>query len=218
MILASLDLSELRETHPELDETLESLSNSVKFSASVKQLHQDLVKLVESPEAPDWIRNAKADESLETVEAFEADLDEFQENGAHNDFLSTGVVYLTRFTPRSRYTYFFWRLMTYVEWKERPEQGESDDPIELPDNSFFPKLAQLAEQIPRGDDNYWDCKFTLATWYRNHRMFKENQRYIANFSMIRILMKNFPYLLPTVWGFRLKNRANLKRPKNHTFA
>ncbi len=167
-ILASLDLSEIRETDTDLDKDLENLMSSIHSLNTLTELQQKFQKLVQSKEAPPWLREGKVDSALATAEDFESALDKLRKGNAHGDFISTAVAYLEKFPPQSRYSYFLWRLLAYVEWKERPAQGASGVK-----NGFFPKLAKLTDQIPRSDEEHWECQFVRGRWYKNHKLFKK---------------------------------------------
>lgn len=167
-ILEKIDLAHLSEGSASLREKIDSLSQNLVARKAYGDLARQLLAGIEkySPELLDETQAAELPESPDEAEALLREVD--AETDAEK-YVATAVEYFRRFPARPDFSYFFWRLMVYFEWHERSSVSEEADDGE----SFFLFLSDLGKEIPRSDENYFECLFTTAIWMQHRERYRE---------------------------------------------
>lgn len=75
-------------------------------------------------------------------------------------WMALAVGYFEKFEPTPEFSKILWHYLGYL--RNMKPQSHGHDWQE-----FFHALSSAADQLPKDDDNYWDCYFNKAWWLRD---------------------------------------------------
>jgi len=104
-----------------------------------------------------WKNLGKVDMTVKGRKGFQAALTEWDEASDSGQYIIHATKYLSDLPPSDDFGHVLWRLLSHVEWTER-SAGEE----------LFPKLAELAKQLPHDSDPFYECRFLEASHHHAH--------------------------------------------------
>ena len=125
-----------------------------QVALAAQQIQTRLKDLLAAPPLADWYK-PPADPALKTRADFDRAIKTAEDKRNADQCLQLSVLALITLPPAADFPHRLWQTMVYADWKERIAGRALDEPIHL-------QLLDLCDQLPAGNDDYFDGRFFRA--------------------------------------------------------